>query len=64
MLKQGDQVEILKEWQDKGDDKYTWVVMDEEANGRVTICPINIDLVFKPRHIVKTEWLKKVEDNQ
>jgi hypothetical protein len=63
-FKKGDKIKILDEYQDRGDDKYTWVVMDEEANGRVTVCPIDINLTFKPRYVVMTAWIKKAEDDQ
>ena len=30
MFKRGDKVEILEEFQDEGDDKFTWIVMEDE----------------------------------
>lgn len=48
MIKKGDRVDILPEWQDPGDDNFIWVAMDDEVNGTVTISPINSKLTIKP----------------
>lgn len=61
MIKQGQQVEIKPEWQDAGDDQFTWVAVDDEEKGRVTICPIDSDLGIKPTEIVPVDWLKVTE---
>lgn len=55
MLKIGDQVSILPEFQDKGDHKFTWVVVGEEEKGRVDISPIDIKLAIKPIYTLKVE---------
>ena len=44
MIKKGDEVKILPQWQDKGDDKLKWIAVDDEEKGRVTITPISLDL--------------------
>ena len=53
MFKKGDQVEILPEFQDSGDNGFIWMVLDDEEKGRVNICPVNIDLEIKPHFIVE-----------
>lgn len=58
MFKRGNQVEILPEFQDQGDDGFTWVVLDDEEKGRVDITPINIDLKIKPIYTVNVEQIK------
>jgi hypothetical protein len=59
-IKTGDVVEILKEFQDKGDEKFTWIAIDDEEKGRVTIMPIDSPLKLKPTYVMKVEWLKKL----
>lgn len=54
----GQTIEILPEFQDTGDDEYTWIVLDDEEKGRVTIMPIDSKLNIKPTYVVKTEWIK------
>jgi hypothetical protein len=57
MFKKGDQVEILPEFQDAGDDEFHWVVLADEEKGRVDICPVNITLRIKPRYTVETHQI-------
>lgn len=58
MFKRGDTVEILEEFQDKGDDEFTWIVMDDEEKGRVDIQPMDIPLGIKPLYTVQVGWIK------
>lgn len=58
MITKGTVVQILKQFQDKGDDQYIWVAIDNEEKGRVTISPVNVALSVKPTYVVKTEWLQ------
>ena len=52
MFKKGDQVEILPEFQDEGDEEFHWIVLEVEEKGRVDISPVNIKLKIKPRFTV------------
>jgi hypothetical protein len=63
MIRRGDRVEILPEFQDPGDDTFEWRAMDDEENGRVTICPVSIDLTFKPRSVVLTSQIRPWSDS-
>ncbi len=63
MFKRGNQVEILPEFQDEGDDSFTWIVLDDEEKGRVDITPIDINMKLKPIYTVKVEQIKHVEDS-
>lgn len=54
----GDIVKILSEFQDTGDDDFTWVVLTDEEKGRVDISAINSPLTIKPVHTVQTDWIK------
>lgn len=58
MFKRGNQVEILPEFQDIGDDTFTWVVISDEEKGRVDISPINISLTIKPIYTVTVDQIK------
>ena len=57
MIKQGQIVEIKEQYQDDGDDQFTWVAVDDEEKGRVTITPTDIALEIKPQYVVNVEWL-------
>jgi len=54
MLKKGDRISILPEYQDKGDNLFVWVVVGDEEKGRVDISPINIGLPLIPIETVPT----------
>lgn len=56
----GDVVKILPEFQDAGDDEFTWVVLADEEKGRVDISAINSPLSIKPTHTVQTDWIEHV----
>ena len=64
MFKRGDEVEILPEFQDKGDDEFIWIVLGDEEKGRVDISPINIDLTIKPIYTVQVSQIKHVVNHQ
>jgi hypothetical protein len=57
-IKRGEQVRIKPEWQDKGDDAFTWMATEDEAGGRVSICPIDIGLTIKPIQRVESRMLE------
>lgn len=56
--KKGDIIEILPEYQDKGDDEFTWVVIEDEDKGRVTVCPIDSMMTIKPTYVMHTQFIK------
>lgn len=58
MIKAGDIVEILPEWQDEGDSEFTWVAIEDEDGGRVKVKVIDSTLVFAPIYVMQTDWLK------
>jgi len=58
MILAGQTVKIKPECQDNGDDKYTWIAMDNEEKGRVTICPINHPMTIKPTFVVDASKLE------
>lgn len=54
----GDVVRILPEFQDAGDDEFTWVVLADEEKGRVDISAVDSLLTIKPIHIVQVDWIE------
>lgn len=58
MFKHGDPVEILSEYQDKGDDQYRWVCVTDEEKGRVDISPLDTNLRIPPVYAVNTDWIR------
>lgn len=61
-FKKGDVIEILPEFQDKGDEDFTWVVTEDEAKGRVTICPIDSPLTIKPTYVMNISCIRHRSD--
>lgn len=55
----GQVVKIRPEFQDDGDDEYTWVVLNDEEKGRVDISALDSVLKIKPIHTVQVEWLER-----
>jgi hypothetical protein len=54
----GQIVKIRSEYQDDGDNEFTWVVLADEEKDRVDISAIDSKLKIKPIHTVKVEWLE------
>lgn len=57
-FKKGDVIKIKKQFQDDGDDKFTWTAVDDEEKGRVTIQADVPNMRIKPQHVVKVEWIE------
>lgn len=58
MIKKGDRVKIKPEWQDKGDDLFLWIAIEDEDGGRVRISPIGTGLQLTPNQVVQTSMLE------
>lgn len=58
MFKRGDEVEILPEYQDKGDDQYHWVCVSDEEKGRIDISPLDTKLKIPPVYAVQTNQIR------
>ncbi len=61
MLRKGDMVKILPEFQDEGDSEYEWVVVGDEEKGRVDISPASIDMRQKPIYTLLAEQVELVQ---
>lgn len=57
-IQKGDTVRILPQWQDHGDDKFTWIALEDEDGGRVRISPIDSGLTIPPNYVVHTYMLE------
>ena len=58
MLVKGDIVKIKAEYQDPGDEAFTWVACDDEEKGRVMISPVDIGLPLPPKQVVNVDMLE------
>lgn len=61
MIRKGDQVRILPEHQDPGDEEFVWVALGDEEKGRVDIQPINMQMNIKPIYTVRCDQLEVIE---
>lgn len=59
-ISKGDFLRIKREWQDKGDDEFAWVAIEDEDGGRVRISPVDIGLPTVPNQVVTTDMLEIV----
>lgn len=59
----GDQIEILPEFQDLGDEAFVWVVVSAEEKGRVDISPVGTGLNVPPVYTVQADWIR-LKDSQ
>jgi hypothetical protein len=55
-IKAGQIVTFKPEWMDKGDENITFIAVDDEENGRVTV-EAQVDLPFKPRQVVSVDMI-------
>ena len=60
MIKRGDRIEILPDYQDEGDSLFQWIAVDDEEKGRVTITTIDSGLPLPSQQVVKVEWIKAI----
>jgi len=56
MVKKGDIVKFLPQWQDTGDEDIEYRAIDDEYDGRVEV-EAQVDLPLKPTQIVPVKWL-------
>ena len=62
MIHAGQQIRILPEWQDDGDDAFTWYAVDDEEQGRVTITTsIDPRWQVQPTQTVSASMIEAVE---
>lgn len=59
-IKKGDTVEILPAYRDEGDSNYTWIAVDDEEKGRVSISPVDIPLGMPPVYVVPVSQLRRI----
>lgn len=58
LLKIGDAVELLPEYQDPGDSEFEWVVVEPEDSGRLVISPLGTGLKLVPKYAVERAWVR------
>jgi hypothetical protein len=57
-IQAGDIVRIKPEYQDKGDDRFVWLAVEDADGDRVRIKPITTELAFTPNHVVLLSMLE------
>jgi hypothetical protein len=57
MIIKGQQVHVKPEWQDAGDDEFTWIALEDEDGDRVKILPLMPEFTFPPISVVDTRML-------
>ncbi len=60
----GDIIKILPQWQDKGDDEYTWIARNDEEKGRVDISALELRASIWPMQTVTVDMVEKVSAAQ
>lgn len=60
MFKHGDLVEILEQFQDDGDDQFSWVCVSDEEKGRVDISPRGTKMRIQPVYTVQTNQIRHI----
>jgi hypothetical protein len=58
MVKKFTKVTIKKEYQDDGDNEFSWVAMSDEEKGRIDIAAFPCDCSIIPIQTVRVEWLE------
>ena len=58
MIKRGDIVRLLPQWQDPGDDALTWAALDDEDGGRVLVEARGTGLGIAPTYVVAVNMLE------
>ncbi len=56
----GNIVKIRAQFQDPGDDEFTWIVLADEEKGRIDIIALDSQLKIKPIHTVNVDWVEHV----
>jgi len=64
MILKGQQVRILPQWRDQGDDDYIWIALEDEDGGRVRIQPLIPAMRFPPNQIVTTDMLEPAQQQE
>lgn len=59
LFRRGEQIYILPQYQDAGDDRFEWRVIDDEGKGRVTISPVDCGLAITPSQVVGVEMISR-----
>lgn len=59
-IRKGDVVEILPEWQDNGDDQFTWVALSDAEKGRIDIQPSNHPMAIKPKYTLRVDQVRRI----
>lgn len=59
LIKKGQQIHLLPQWQDEGDDKLQWFAYDDEDGGRVGIFTPHPEMYIQPWQMVDVSMLEE-----
>lgn len=60
-IRKGQQIRIKPQWQDAGDQEFTWFAIEDEDGGRVKISPVIPSLSFPPVSVVDVRMIESCE---
>lgn len=60
MIRKGDILKIRPEWSHPGDERFTWVALEDEGKGRVWI-ELQCSGFIRPNQIVQVSMVERVE---
>jgi len=63
MIKAGDILEFRPEWMDEGDENITFIAVDDESKGRVTV-EAQLGLPINPSQVVDVSWIQSARKGE
>lgn len=58
MIRKGDIVDVLPEYRDPGDERYTWIAIADEEKGRIDIEPADHPMAIKPIYTLRVDQVR------
>lgn len=58
MIRKGDTVRIKPEFQDRDDESFTWIAVEDEDGGRLKVAVLGTGLAFPPTEVIRTSMLE------
>ena len=59
-IKIGDVITLKPEWMDSGDENFTFRAVENSGSDRVLVTADEYTMAIKPTHMIKFEWISKV----
>lgn len=58
MITKGTYLKIKPEWQDAGDEKFTWLAVENEDGGRVLVSRLGTGMSITPTSVMTTDMVE------